>query len=162
MRKHIVDWQDLEDEDALCKSNINYTTWLPISYRNDTSVQFDQSLDLWGAGYLRGGTPNSPDQVGVGFAYGQNNQNIIEVNTGGCITRINLNPAININNNSSFEFTQQTPATVWNIVHGMGLKPNVKLEDLLGNDIVGAVDYLDNNTVRVTFNQAVAGKAYLS
>jgi len=162
MRKHIVDWQDLEDEDALCKSNINYTTWLPISYRNDNSVQFDQSLDLWGAGYLRGGTPNSPEQVGVGFAYGQNNQNIIEVNTGGCITRINLNPAININNNSSFEFTQQTPATVWNIVHGMGLKPNVKLEDLLGNDIVGVVDYLDNNTVRVTFNQAVAGKAYLS
>jgi FKBP-type peptidyl-prolyl cis-trans isomerase 2 len=44
----------------------------------------------------------------------------------------------------------------------MGLKPNIKTEDLQGNDIVGVVDYIDNNTVRLTFNQAVAGKAYLS
>lgn len=162
IRKHIVDWQDLEDEDALCKANVNYTTWLPVNYRNDNSVQYDQSVDLWGAGYLRGNVPNSPQQLGVGFAYGANNQNIIEVNTGGCVTRINLNPAITFNNNSSFEFVQQTAATVWNISHNMGLKPNVKTEDLQGNDIVGVVDYIDNNTVRVTFNQAVAGKAYLS
>lgn len=162
IRKEIVDWQDLEDEDALCNPNYNYTTWLPITYRNDNSVQYDQSVDLWGAGYLRGNVPNSPDQIGVGFAYGNNNQNIIEVNTGGCVTRINLNPAITFNNNSSFEFTQQTTATVWNISHNMGLKPNVKIEDLQGNDIVGVVDYIDNNTVRITFNQAVAGKAYLS
>ena len=162
MRKHIVDWQDLEDEDALCKANLNYTTWLPISYRNDNSVQYDQSVDLWGAGYLRGNVPSSPQQLGVGLAYGANNQNIIEVNTGGCITRINLNPAITFNNNSSFEFVQQTAATVWTITHNMGLKPNVKLEDLVGNDIQGAIDFIDNNTVRVTFNQAVAGKAYLS
>ena len=84
------------------------------------------------------------------------------MNTGGCVTRINLNPAITFNNNSSFEFVQQTAATVWTINHNMGLKPNVKLEDLLGNDIQGAIDFIDNNTVRVTFNQAVAGKAYLS
>jgi hypothetical protein len=162
IRKEIVDWQAIEDENALCESNINYTTWLPVSYRNDTSVQFDQSADLWGPGYLRNNTPYSPEQIGVGFAYGANNQNIIEVNTGGCVTRINLNPAITFNNNSSFEFTQQTAATVWNISHNMGLKPNVKLENLQGDDIQGVVDYIDNNTVRVTFNQAVAGKAFLS
>ena len=51
---------------------------------------------------------------------------------------------------------------MWTINHNMGLKPNVKLEDLVGNDIQGAIDFIDNNTVRVTFNQAVAGKAYLS
>lgn len=162
IRKQIIDWQSSADEDALCQANVNYTTWMPVTYRNDTSVQYDQSVDLWGAGYLRGNVPNSPEQIGVGFAYGANNQNIIEVNTGGCVTRINLNPAITFNNNSSFEFTQQTAATVWNISHNMGLKPNVKIEDLQGNDIVGVVDYIDNNTVRITFNQAVAGKAYLS
>jgi hypothetical protein len=162
IRKQIIDWQSAADEDALCKANINYTTWMPVTYRNDTSVQYDQSVDLWGAGYLRGNVPSSPEQIGVGFAYGSNNQNIIEVNTGGCMTRINLNPAITFNNNSSFEFTQQTAATVWNISHNMGLKPNVKLENLQGEDIQGVVDYIDNNTVRVTFNQAVAGKAFLS
>ena len=60
------------------------------------------------------------------------------------------------------EFVQQISATVWTINHNMGLKPNVKLEDLVGNDIQGAIDFIDNNTVRVTFNQAVAGIAYLS
>lgn len=162
MRKHIVDWQDLEDEDALCNPNLNYTTWLPISYRNDSSVQYDQSVDLWGAGYLRGNVPNSPEQIGVGFAYGANNQNIIEVNTGGCVTRINLNPAITINQNSSFVFTQQTPTTMWDVVHGMNLSPNVRTEDLTGGDIQGMIDYIDNNRLKIYFNQPVAGRAYLS
>ena len=162
IRKQLVDWQAIEDEGALCEANVNYTTWLPISYRNDTSVQYDTSSDLWGPGYYKSNSVTGPQQLGVGYAYGDGTQNIIEVNSGGCITRINLNPAINFNNNSSFEFTQQTPATIWNILHGMGLKPNVKIEDLEGNDIVGVVDYLDNNNLRITFNQAVAGKAYLS
>jgi FKBP-type peptidyl-prolyl cis-trans isomerase 2 len=44
----------------------------------------------------------------------------------------------------------------------MGLKPNVTTEDLTGVDIQGVIEYVDNNNVRITFNQAVAGKAYLS
>ena len=162
IRKQIIDWQLSADEDALCKANVNYTTWMPVSYRNDTSVQYDQSVDLWGAGYLRSNIPSGPTQLGVGYTYGDGTQNIIEVNTGGCVTRINLNPAINFNNNSSFEFTQQTPSTIWVIGHNMGIKPNVTTEDLAGNDIQGVIEYVDNNNVRITFNQAVAGKAYLS
>ena len=104
MRKQIVDWQAIEDEGALCQTNINYTTWLPISYRNDTSVQYDRSSDVWGPGYYKSSSADAPQQVGVGYTYGNGTQNIIEVNTGGCITRINLNPAINITQNSSFVF----------------------------------------------------------
>ena len=162
MRKQIVDWQAIEDEGALCQSNINYTTWLPVSYRNDTSVQYDRSSDVWGPGYYKSTSADGPQQVGFGYTYGDGTKNIIEVNSGGCVTRINLNPAINFNQNSSFEFTQQTPATVWNITHGMGLKPNVTTEDLTGVDIQGVIEYVDNNNVRITFNQAVAGRAYLS
>lgn len=162
MRKQLVDWQAIEDEGALCQSNINYTTWLPVTYRNDTSVQYDTSYDIWGPGYFKSSSPSSSPQVGFGYTYGDGTQNIIEVNSGGCVTRINLNPAITFNQNSSFEFTQQTPSTLWTIVHGMGLKPNVKIEDLDGNDIVGVINYLDNNSLTITFNQAVAGRAYLS
>jgi len=91
-----------------------------------------------------------------------NYQNIIEVNSGGCLTRINLNPAITINQNSSFVFTQQTPSTVWDIIHGMNLTPNVRTEDLTGVDIQGMIDIIDNNRVKIYFNQPVAGRAYLS
>jgi hypothetical protein len=162
MRKQIVDWQAIEDEGALCQTNINYTTWLPISYRNDTSVQYDMSNDVWGPGYYKSSSADAPQQVGVGYAYGDGTQNIIEVNTGGCITRINLNPAITINQNSSFVFTQQTPATMWDVVHGMNLIPNVRIEDLTGVDIQGVIDIIDNNRLKIYFNQPVAGRAYLS
>lgn len=161
IRKEIVDWQAIEDEDALCQVNMNYMTWTPVSYRNDNLVQFDTSADVWGPGYTRSSTPNAPTQAGVGFTYG-NGSNIVEVNTGGCVTRINLNPAITINQNSSFQFTQQTAATIWTIQHSMGLIPNVRLEDLSGADIQGQIDIIDDNNLRVVFNQAVAGRAYLS
>jgi hypothetical protein len=162
IRKQIVDWQAIEDEGALSQTNVNYTTWLPISYRNDTSVQYDTSYDVWGPGYFKSSSADAPHQLGVGYAYGDGTQNIIEVNTGGCVTRINLNPAITINQNSSFVFTQQTPATVWDIVHGMNLTPNVRTEDLSGTDIQGVIDIVDNNRLKIYFNQAVAGRAYLS
>lgn len=162
MRKEIVDWQANEDEGALCQSNINYTTWLPVSYRNDALVQYDTSGNAWGPGYITGSAGRGPQTVGVGYAYGDGNQNIIEVNTGGCITRINLNPAIVINQNSSFQFTQSTPSTVWFIQHNMGIVPNVSTEDLDGNDIVGSVEIIDNNSLKIYFSEPVAGKAYLS
>jgi hypothetical protein len=162
MRKQIVDWQAIEDEGALCQTNINYTTWLPITYRNDTSVQYDTSYDIWGPGYYKSTSADAPQQVGIGYTYGDGTQNIIEVNTGGCVTRINLNPAITINQNSSFVFTQQTPATMWDVIHGMNLIPNVRIEDLNGVDIQGVIDIIDNNRLKIYFNQPVAGRAYLS
>jgi len=162
MRKELVDWQSNEDEDALCQTNMNYTTFLPVNYRNDSLVQYDSTKDAWGPGYYKTGSPTGPQTLGVGFAYGNGNQNIIEVNSGGCITRINLNPAVTINHNSSYVFTQSTPATVWVITHGMNMVPNVRTEDQDGNDIVGTIEVVDNNTLKIYFNQAVAGKAYLS
>lgn len=162
MRKQIVDWQSIEDEDALCQPNVNYTTWFPVNYRNDNQVQFDTSGDVWGPGYSRGINPNAPVSVGAGFTYGQGSHNIIEVNTGGCITRINLNPAVIINQNSSFQFTQQTPSTVWTIQHNMGINPNVSTEDLQGNDIQGIIEYVDVNNLKIYFNQPTSGVAYLS
>lgn len=162
MRKQLVDWQSNEDEDALCQTNMNYTTYVPVNYRNDNLVQFNTTHNAWGPGYYNNGTPTGPQTAGVGFVYGSASQNIIEVNSGGCITRINLNPAITISQNNSFIFTQATPSTVWVINHNMGIVPNVTTEDTNGNDIVGILDVLDSNNIKIYFNQPVAGKAYLS
>lgn len=155
MRKELVDWEANEDEGALSETKIQLKTWLGVKY--------DDVL------YSKGGTGYFVSEDGKGPALGlnymgtqQSGQNIIEINSGGCITRINLNPAITINQNSSFVFTQQTPVTTWDIVHGMGLNPNVRIEDLAGTDIQGSIEYIDNNRLKIYFNQPVAGRAYLS
>ncbi len=62
----------------------------------------------------------------------------------------------------SFVFTQDPAATVWVIIHNMGYVPNVFMEDLNGNDILGVVAIVNNNEITITFNNPVAGKAYLS
>lgn len=156
IRKELVEWEANEDEGALSETKIQYKTWL--------GVEYDDVL------YSKGGTgfiiSNQGAAPAMGLNYmggaGQSGQNIIEINSGGCITRINLNPAITINQNSSFVFTQSTPSTVWDITHGMNMIPNVTTEDSNGTDIVGILDVVDNNRIKIYFNTAVAGKAYLS
>lgn len=155
MRKELVEWEANEDDGALSQTTIQLKTWLGVKY--------DDVL------YSKGGTGYFVSEDGRGPAVGldymgtqQSGQNIIEINSGGCITRINLNPAITINQNSSYVFTQQTASTMWDVVHGMNLSPNVRLEDLAGADIQGVIDYIDNNRLKIYFNQPVAGRAYLS
>jgi len=163
IRKELVDWQSNEDEDALCQTATNFTTWLPVNYRNDVMVQYDSTQNAWGPGYYQSNTVSGPQILGVGYNYGNGTQNIIEVNSGGCLTRINLNPAITIAQNvGSFMFTQSTPATEWIINHSMGKTPSVFTEDTNGNDIVGIIEFIDSNVLKIYFNQPVAGKAYLS
>lgn len=82
MRKHIVDWQTNEDDDALTTASIQYTTWLPVLYEVNTSGSIGSNNS----------TISSPSGISLGYNYPGGTQNIIDVNTGGCITRINLNP----------------------------------------------------------------------
>ena len=155
MRKELVDWEANEDEGALSETKIQLKTWLGVKYD-------DVLYSKGGTGYFVSEDGKAPP-LGLNYmGEQQSGQNIIEINSGGCITRINLNPAITINKNSSFVFTQQTPATTWDIVHGMALNTNVRIEDLAGTDIQGSIEYLDNNRLKIYFNQPVAGKAYLS
>jgi hypothetical protein len=155
VRKEIVDWQSNEDDGALSDVQIQYQTWLPVEYD-------DVLYSKGGTGYIQTGTPTTPAPFGVSYNYGNGSQNIIEVNAGGCITRINLNPAITINQNTAFEFTQATPATTWDIIHNMGITPNVFTEDTSGNDIEGVIEVVNSNRIKIYFTQAIAGKAFLS
>lgn len=155
VRKELVDWQSNEDAGALSEVNLTYKTWLPVEYDD---VLYSQG----GAGYIHSSQPTGPGNFGVNFVYGNTNQNIIEVNSGGCITRINLNPSINISQNSAFQYTQSVAATMWDIQHNMGITPNVFTEDQTGTDIEGIIEVVDANRIKIHFNQAVAGKAFLS
>ena len=161
IRFDILGWQSNEDNGALCETSVNYKTWLPVNYRNDSSVDYNQG-NVWGPGFINSENQVGPKTFGIGYVQGTGEQNILEINTAGCLTRINLNPAINYNTNMGFEFVQSTPSTVWIITHNMGMNPNVRTEDLSGGDIVGIIDYIDNNRVKIYFSVAIAGKAYLS
>lgn len=155
MRKELVDWEANEDGGALETASINYRTWLAVSYD-------DVLYSKGGRGFII-----SEEGKSAGMALGYNGivnagPNIIEINSGGCLTRINLNPAININQNGSFVHNQQVASTVWEVNHGMNLIPNIFTEDISGNDIQGIIDIIDNNRLKIYFNTPVAGKAYLS
>lgn len=158
MRKSLTDWQQNEDNGALTQTSVSYITWMGVNYDLD---EFEQSET--GTGYLQSPVPIAPQNLGLNYNYGTNlNQNVVEINSGGCLTRINLNPSIQINHNSKFVFTQSTPSNLWTINHGLGFVPNVFTQSTSGTDIEGLVEPLDMNTLTITFSQPVAGTAYLS
>lgn len=159
MRKHIVDWQSNEDDDALTTASVQYRAWLPVVY------------DVNSSGTI--GSPNSTTVSGsqtglsLGYKHPGGTQNIIDINTGGYVTRINLNPVINIDNTTDapttqFTFTQSTPSATWTIVHDLGFIPNIFTIDSTGVEIIGSVDSVTLTTVVISFSQAVSGNAYLS
>ncbi|GHE32411.1 hypothetical protein GCM10017673_39180 [Streptosporangium violaceochromogenes] len=57
---------------------------------------------------------------------------------------------------------QSTPAAVWTIVHDLGRRPNVSVEDTDGHEIDAGVHRPDNATVIITLGAATAGRAHLS
>ena len=59
-------------------------------------------------------------------------------------------------------YIQSSAATVWTIEHNLGKNPSVRIEDTTGADIVGLVDYVDNNNLIITFEIAIEGTAYLN
>jgi hypothetical protein len=61
-----------------------------------------------------------------------------------------------------FTFTQSTATNTWNITHNLGKFPSVSVVDS-GNTIVyGNIDYIDNNSLTITFSAAFGGKAYMN
>ena len=166
IRKELVDYQATDDGGALCEVSIQHMGWLPVYYPT-----YDKSCDYippWSdMSRYRVNRCSAPTSVGISYVDQNTGVNIIEVNAGGCLTRINLNPSIVINNNSgtsAFEFVQNCadPQLIWYIVHNLNMVPNVWAEDCDGNNISGIVDVVDNNQITLTFSVPTAGKAYLS
>lgn len=65
-----------------------------------------------------------------------------------------------VESDKTYVHTQSVAATVWTVSHNLGKKPAVTIVDTAGTEVVGRVDYLDNNTVRLTFSAAFSGEAY--
>ena len=135
IRKDIAEYQSNDDGEALCEVSIQHMGWLPVYYpTNDTSCDYQPPwCDV--SRYQIQRCHRGPQGIGTSYVGQNNSVNLIEVNSGGCITRININPAITItNNNSSFVFTQDCaqPQITWNINHNLNLVPNVWTVDCNG------------------------------
>lgn len=62
-----------------------------------------------------------------------------------------------------FTFVQPTPVAQWTITHNMGYRPVVALADPSGNAMDAEIEWLNPNTVLVSFPvQPMAGEAYLA
>jgi hypothetical protein len=61
-----------------------------------------------------------------------------------------------------FTFDQPTAASVWNIQHDLKKFPSVSIADSANNIVEGAITYIDNNNLTITFTAPFSGKAYLN
>ena len=57
---------------------------------------------------------------------------------------------------------QAQAAKVWTVAHNLGKRPAVTVVDSAGTVVIGEVDYLDDNNVRLTFCAAFSGTAYFN
>ena len=180
MRKSLIDWQSNEDAGALTDVSYNYqlnTTYFPLTYHPDDRAAFIggplTNPELHGAGYTQSFQyydpftcrqdmrQSSATSINYNTGNNQTGNNVIDINTGGCVTRINLSNTVNLKT-QSFEYIQDLPSTVWDVQHNLGFNPNVRTEDTGGIDIIGSIEHLSSNRLKITFNQPVAGTAYLS
>lgn len=69
---------------------------------------------------------------------------------------------VTFNVKSGYVFTQGTPASVWTINHNLGKYPAINVVDETNTEVVGEVNYTNNNQIVVTFSAAFSGKAFLN
>lgn len=60
-----------------------------------------------------------------------------------------------------FQFIQINPAGVWIINHNLGYHPQLEVFDTHGTPVPGSIKYLDNNSLQITFNTIIGGRANL-
>jgi hypothetical protein len=62
----------------------------------------------------------------------------------------------------TLKFTFTPPVQVWVIPHKLGKYPTVTTLGAGGVEVHGSVEYVDLNTIRVTFSKPVEGVAYIN
>ena len=66
------------------------------------------------------------------------------------------------NQELGYVHTQAVPAAVWTITHNLGFMPNITVVDSFERVVEGSYEYLNEDTVQLTFDGGFSGKAYLS
>ena len=67
-----------------------------------------------------------------------------------------------IKGDKHFVFDQFDPKSTWEITHNMNKFPSVYIVDTANSVVEGLVEYIDKNSLTVTFNFPFSGKAYFN
>ena len=62
----------------------------------------------------------------------------------------------------NYVFVQSTPSTTWNITHNLSKFPSVSVVDSANTAVYGDIDYINENSLTITFSAAFGGKAYMN
>ena len=62
----------------------------------------------------------------------------------------------------NYVHTQSTPAASWTVSHNLGKRPAVVVVDSAEDVVYGDIQYIDDNTITLTFSGAFSGKAYFN
>ena len=65
-------------------------------------------------------------------------------------------------NISTFTHNQLSPEKEWNVVHNLNRFPSVNIVDSGGSVVLGDVQYIDENQIKIVFTTSFSGKAYLN
>lgn len=61
-----------------------------------------------------------------------------------------------------YTHVQTVAESTWTITHNLGKNPSVEVVDSAGTVVIGDVNHIDKNTVKIKFNAQFKGKAYLN
>ena len=76
--------------------------------------------------------------------------------------QITLADELKVSRADTFIYGQNPASDVWTIQHNLNNYPAVAVVDSAGNVVIGDIQYIDRNTVVITFKAAFSGKAYLN
>jgi hypothetical protein len=62
----------------------------------------------------------------------------------------------------TYVYNQNTPSDTWTITHNLTAYPSVTVIDSAGTYVIGNIEYISNNVLRLTFSAAFAGQALLN
>jgi cytoskeletal protein RodZ len=71
-------------------------------------------------------------------------------------------PGLDGDAHQTYVFNQNTPSATWTIEHNLTAYPSVTVIDSAGTYVIGNIEYISNNVLRLTFSAAFAGQALLN
>lgn len=62
----------------------------------------------------------------------------------------------------TYVHNQTTVSDTWNIKHNLQKFPSITVIDTAGTQVIGKIEYVDENNIKLSFSSAFSGKAYLN
>jgi len=91
-----------------------------------------------------------------------NNSEIITSQPQGLPGRDGVDGHDGIDGDRHFSFEQSLPSNTWVVTHNLNKFPSVTVIDSANTEVEGGVEFIDINTVQISFSAAFSGKAYLN